>query len=87
LERNVCSDRHALPIGESLHISAVLRLGQEIEIDGMPAKYAPRNLIAAIQHAAIKQPVALPVIGWDGETLEESLSAELLRSGLTSALS
>jgi Uncharacterized alpha/beta hydrolase domain (DUF2235) len=81
LERNVCYDRHAAPIGEGLHISAVLRLGQEIEIDSSPAKYVPRNLIAAIQHG-----VVLPVIGWDGEICDEKLSADLLRSGLSSAL-
>jgi hypothetical protein len=77
LEHNVCFDRHAMPIGEAVHISAVSRLGKEILIDGSPARYAPRNLIAAIRQGA-----ALPVVGWDGQKLSEAISAKLLQDGL-----
>jgi hypothetical protein len=81
-ERNACFSRHAQPVGEAIHVSAVERLGKTIEIEGGPARYAPRNLIAALQ-----QDPAIPVIGWNGRPLNSSRSKELVRAGLQRALS
>ena len=77
LERNVCFDRHAKPIGEAIHISAIERLGLSVRIDGSDATYAPRNLVAALQQqVATKGGVA--VVDWDASPIEDAHLAEQL---------
>jgi uncharacterized protein (DUF2235 family) len=81
LEHNVCHDRHATAIGEAVHISAVLRLGETVRIDGVPSVYAPRNLIAAIVESTNRNET-LSVVNWDGELLDEAVARKMLDDGL-----
>lgn len=81
LERNVCFDRHATPIGEAVHISAILRLGQSITLDAAPSVYAPRNLLSAI-YKLRQQQQAPAIVDWDGRHLNDARAAALLDDAL-----
>ncbi|MBB4368316.1 hypothetical protein GGD63_001095 [Bradyrhizobium sp. cir1] len=81
LERNVCFDRHATPIGEAVHISAILRLGQSITLEGAPSIYAPRNLLAAIYKLRQRQQT-LAIVNWDGRQLNNARASTLLDDAL-----
>jgi Uncharacterized alpha/beta hydrolase domain (DUF2235) len=47
-QSNVCWDRHADPIGEMVHISALERLGASVDSEGRSIRYQPANLLRAI---------------------------------------
>ncbi|WP_316189910.1 DUF2235 domain-containing protein [Bradyrhizobium sp. SZCCHNS1054] len=81
LERNVCHDRHAAAIGEAVHISAILRLGETVSIGGTPSIYAPRNLIAAIAELNRHQQT-LSIVNWDGELMDQAVARDMLADGL-----
>ena len=70
-EVDVCYDRHNVPIGEMVHISALLRLGKRVPAPRLFRNYLPRNLIAALSR--IEEDIASPangfglgIAGWDG---------------------
>lgn len=72
-ERDICRDRHANPIGEMIHISALDRLGHPIA--GYGKIYQPRNLMAALE--AIEECRAsgdqrLKIVDWSGSILDAS---------------
>jgi hypothetical protein len=47
-QRQVSRDRHAEPIGEMVHISALQRLGRKVMVEGRERRYLPENLISAL---------------------------------------
>ena len=70
-ERVVARDRHAQTIGESIHISALERLGHRVRIGGRQQFYAPKNLTTVLgdiltQYGA---PGALNIVDYQGEVL------------------
>jgi uncharacterized protein (DUF2235 family) len=70
-ERVVARDRHAQTIGESIHISALERLGHRVGIGGRQQFYAPKNLTAVLgdiltQYGA---PGALNIVDYQGDVL------------------
>ncbi len=75
-ETEVGRDRHAHPIGEMIHISALLRLGEKVQVDRRDTSHAPRNLLSVLD--AIETSYApdqtggtdLRVVGWDGAVLD-----------------
>ena len=76
---NVCWDRHADPIGEMVHISALERLGKTVNVEGRSAPYAPANLLQAIKDikATYRRDRDAPpprreirVVNWSGRELE-----------------
>lgn len=80
-EVDVSYDRHNNAIGESIHISAILRLGRSIlgangqSILGANGQYAPTNLIAALARVegSLDKPNAsdrLGVVGWSGHQVD-----------------
>lgn len=74
---NGCYDRHAVEIGERVHVAALLRLGQRVERNGSRAiRYAPPNLveilpiIRATYNDVTRPPLAtdpIPVVQWSGD--------------------
>jgi hypothetical protein len=70
-EADVCFDRHNGPVGEMIHISALLRLGQRVKCQRSYRNYLPRNLIAALPLIERDSPgPSLGVVGWDGSRLD-----------------
>ena len=77
-ERNVCYDRHADPVAEMVHVSALERLGASVQFDNRTARYRPKNLLHALDaikttYAAVRPPEAGPdilVADWSGEVLD-----------------
>jgi len=74
-EKNVCFDRHAVPAGEMVHISAVERLGNEVPCNNRRSWYQPKNLIHVLDTirktytdgAAGKQ---LCLVDWNGNQID-----------------
>jgi hypothetical protein len=78
---NVCWDRHADPIGEMVHISALERLGMKVLIDGREGQYRPRNLMQVLDAVEATYTPDAPskgpdihVVGWAGRELAPALS-------------
>jgi Uncharacterized alpha/beta hydrolase domain (DUF2235) len=76
-EREVCRDRHAVTIGEGLHISALIRLGKIIQHGRRKKIYSPINLLAALPALSaiyhdntFSADPPIRVIDWSGETLD-----------------
>jgi hypothetical protein len=76
---NGCYDRHAVAIGEKVHISALLRLGETVATNGLMGRYAPPNLISALPVIldTYKTPGGPPlsgaeicVVDWSGRQFE-----------------
>jgi hypothetical protein len=74
----VSRDRHAEPIAEMVHISAIERLGQTVEVEDQKRVYSPHNLIAVLprieqtytgQDAATNDTHGVLIVGWDGQPL------------------
>lgn len=71
-------DRHAEPIGEIIHISALLRYGAEVRIDGAPFPYTPENVKRVAPYVAATYGLAaavnlkrqILVVDWDGRPLD-----------------
>jgi hypothetical protein len=79
-QRTVCRDRHAQPICEMVHISALERLG--LKPAGAWAKYRPPNLISVLSHIddsyrSDSSPGSgrLRVVDWTGEILNPDNAA------------
>jgi hypothetical protein len=90
-ERNVCYDRHAEPIGEAIHISAIERLGLQVTSNGVDATYAPRNLVAALQQrgqspSSGREQNQIQVIGWDTKPMAPGEANDKIDAGLRRAL-
>lgn len=82
----VSRDRHAAPIGEMVHISALKRLGKKVMIEGKEQRYMPTNLIGVLPQ--IKATYGFPssnlppdhdvlLVGRDGTPLAPENSADL----------
>lgn len=78
-EHSVCRDRHAQPIGEIVHISALERLGQAVSAEHGTRKYQPLNLVSVLDHiesayrpgpAPPSSHPALRVVDWTGEVFD-----------------
>src|SRR5207247_1265496 len=77
-QKEACRDRHALPIAEMMHVSALERLGKTVSIGGFKRQYHPKNLMAVLQ--AIKDtytPVNrrrlgpdILIVNWEGTPLD-----------------
>ena len=75
-ELNVSRDRHADPLGESVHIATILRLGEKINIDRRTQVYRPKNLLSILseievfyrtgQHSG-QSPIE--VVDWDSKLI------------------
>jgi uncharacterized protein (DUF2235 family) len=71
-ERNVSRDRHADPVGESLHRSVIERLGKTVLVGRGRRRYAPKNVIAYLN-------AGLPsIVDWNGSVLPRAQSANLV---------
>jgi hypothetical protein len=81
-ETDVCYDRHNVPIGEMVHISALLRLGKRVISQRLHRNYLPRNLIAALPR--IEEGIGKPdgsglgIAWWDGCRLDRQRAATLI---------
>ena len=84
-EANVCWDRHADPIGEMVHISALERLGKIVNIEGRSIRYAPNNLLRVVKpiretYANCQRATALEpdirVVDWSGRELLPEVNAD-----------
>lgn len=86
-EVDVCYDRHNVPIGEMVHISALLRLGKRVISQRLYRDYLPRNLIAALSRIeeGIGGPggVGLGIAGWDGSRLDRTRTMRLIEGART----
>lgn len=73
-------DRHAEPLGEMIHISALARYGERVLADGSHHIYAPRNLRAILPYVGATYGLAgteglsllrpILVVDWTGEPLD-----------------
>ncbi len=84
-QSNVCWDRHADPIGEMVHISALQRLGATVNVEGRSARYAPNNLLRVLEpiretYAQNRRATALRpdirVVEWSGRELHPEVHAD-----------
>ncbi len=74
----VSFDRHAMPTGEMVHISALERLGRQVQVDGKKGTYEPKNLLAVLPYVRDTYsgrktppgPIEVAVVDWSGEVLE-----------------
>ncbi|WP_051335367.1 DUF2235 domain-containing protein [Methylocapsa acidiphila] len=72
-------DRHAEPLGEMVHISALERYGEPVPVSGRQNSYAPQSLKVtlpyigatyAVPGSPLRQPRDVRVVDWDGESLD-----------------
>ncbi|BAV46719.1 hypothetical protein MesoLj113a_31870 [Mesorhizobium sp. 113-1-2] len=87
-QQEVCRDRHADPIAEMVHVSAIERLGQMVLTDRCGHHYRPPNLLAVWQH--IEATYQLPaghrpaghidifIVDWDGKPVEKKRGSDLI---------
>jgi Uncharacterized alpha/beta hydrolase domain (DUF2235) len=91
MEKVVSYDRSERVVGESVHISAIERLGRLVEIEGSSDKvvYAPANLREVLpdlyarycrQQARSWAPEALSLTVWSGEIVHESRSDDATKA-------
>lgn len=72
---NVCHDRHANPVGEMVHRSAIERLGCIVKIGKFESVYAPTNLlttldaIEATYAQAAQNGSEIRIVDWSGDVL------------------
>jgi len=72
-----------MPTGEMVHISALERLGKQVDIDGQTQAYEPKNLRAVIPHIqatysgskTCSGTIDIAVVDWSGEVLEPAEQA------------
>jgi hypothetical protein len=82
-EVDVCYDRHNIPIGEMVHISALFRLGKRVIAQRLHQNYLPRNLIAALSRIEESIGVSndgLGIAGWDGLRLHPVRARTVIES-------
>jgi hypothetical protein len=76
-EREVCLDRHAETVGEMIHVSVLLRLGNLVRQEKIVAPYRPKNVLSVIDVIAAsygasglpKPPRPIRIVQWDGRPL------------------
>jgi hypothetical protein len=73
----VSHDRHAEPIGEMVHIAAILRLGCDIKASGTQQRYAPTNLLSVLSTVVASYTrggdtpgFCIPIVDWSGNMLD-----------------
>jgi hypothetical protein len=79
-DRFVGYDRHAEPLRERVHVSALRRYGETVQLDGRDHVYAPQNLRAVLPYIGrtyslegsekVQLIRKLRVVGWNGEALD-----------------
>jgi hypothetical protein len=75
-EVNVCRDRHANVVGESVHMSAIERLGQPVAVGNKNGVYVPGNLLAVLKQiemtygGRVKPATEVRVTNWSGEAFD-----------------
>ena len=76
-EKNVTYDRHAEPIGEMVHVSALERLGTSVAVGAQTEIYAPKNLLEVLgfieqTYAETKPPDLreIRIVDWSGDDLD-----------------
>jgi len=76
-ERNVSYDRHAEPIGEMVHVSALERLGTRVAVGPKSKIYAPKNLLEVLHfieetYVETKRPTLreIRIVDWSGHDLD-----------------
>jgi hypothetical protein len=81
-EVDVCYDRHNVPIGEMVHVSALLRLGKRVKGSRLFRNYLPRNLISALERIengiASADNSGLGIAWWDGARLDPVRAAAIV---------
>lgn len=86
----VSYDRSETAVGESIHISALERLGEEVPYDSQTKIYEPGNVLAALADLRSRygdsdgltwEPDTLSVTLWSGEIVNEQ-SALAVRQGV-----
>jgi hypothetical protein len=75
-ETNVCYDRHASPIGEMVHRSAIERIGRRVRMDRFRRVYAPRNLLVAL--GTVGNGAKIRIVDWSGATLGAAEALDLI---------
>jgi hypothetical protein len=94
--QEVCRDRHAHPIAEMVHVSAIERLGQVTRLGKRSRRYLPANLLAALPEIrrtyklgkadAHARDTDILLVGWDGNVLDpngekdRAVAADLMRA-------
>ena len=72
---NVCHDRHANPVGEMVHRSAIERLGCIVQVGQFKRLYAPKNLLTALDAIdatysdSVQNSSEVRVVDWSGDVL------------------
>ena len=72
---NVCHDRHANPVGEMVHRSAIERLGCIVQVGKFKRLYAPKNLLTALDAIeatyadSVQNGSEVRVVDWSGDVL------------------
>ena len=76
-EKNVSYDRHAEPIGEMVHVSALERLGTPVAVGAKTEIYAPKNLLQVLDFVAHTYAETKPpnlreirIVDWSGDDLD-----------------
>ena len=76
-EKNVSYDRHAEPIGEMVHVSALERLGTPVAVGAKTEIYAPKNLLEVLDFVAHTYAETKPpnlreirIVDWSGDDLD-----------------
>jgi hypothetical protein len=90
--QEVCRDRHAHPIAEMVHVSAIERLGQVVPVGRHATKYQPANLLAVLPEVMRTYKLGnvhargtdILLVGWDGRALDpnedRAVAADLIRA-------
>jgi hypothetical protein len=80
-EVNLGRERHAMPAGEMVHVSALERLGREVRVESRTVVYAPLSLLAVLDSitttygadpAGVRVECPVSVVDWSGEPLDPS---------------
>jgi len=72
---NVSRDRHAVAVGEMLHISALERLGSIVKVDSRKKEYRPQNVIDVLEtirgtYERWSHSQKMHVVNWSGDIIE-----------------
>ncbi|WP_207537252.1 T6SS phospholipase effector Tle1-like catalytic domain-containing protein [Sabulicella rubraurantiaca] len=83
-EVNLGRERHVVPAGEMIHVSALERLGREVAIEGRTAIYAPPSLLAVLEAIGTtygansdsnRAEHPIPIVDWSGEQFDPAAPA------------
>ena len=88
-QRLVSYERHDDPIGESVHISALERLGRRVQSSGMLTSYRPANLIAALPMLRASYDGGgvrhLTITDWNAEVIADDAAGKEKATAIISA--